>query len=69
MNVTKSRSLLKTISWRILASTDTFVITWFVTGSPTAGVTVSLLEVVTKMILYYFHERAWLQSKFGTKDN
>ena len=68
MNVTKSRSLLKTISWRILASTDTFLLTWLVTGSPTAGLTVSGLEVITKMILYYFHERAWLQSNYGTKN-
>ena len=68
MNVTKSRSLLKTISWRILASTDTFLLTWLVTGSYTAGLTVSGLEVITKMILYYFHERAWLQSNYGTKN-
>ena len=68
MNVTKSRSLLKTISWRILASTDSFLLTWLVTGSPTAGLTVSGLEVITKMILYYFHERAWLQSNYGTKN-
>mgnify|MGYP003128450751 CR=1 FL=1 len=69
MKVTKLRSLLKTLSWRCIASLDTFLLTWLVTGSPTAGITVSLLEVVTKMILYYFHERAWLRSKFGTKDN
>ena len=68
MNVTKSRSLLKTLSWRIVASTDTFLLTWLVTGSYTAGLTVSGLEVITKMILYYFHERAWLQSNYGTKN-
>ena len=68
MNVTKTRSILKTISWRILASTDTFLLTWLVTGSYTAGLTVSGLEVITKMILYYFHERAWLQSNYGTKN-
>ena len=69
MNVTKTRSLLKTISWRILASTDTFLLTWLVTGSHKAGLAVSGLEVITKMILYYFHERAWLRSDYGTKDN
>ena len=68
MNVTKSRSLLKTLSWRIVASTDTFLLTWLVTGSYKAGLTVSGLEVITKMILYYFHERAWLQSNYGTKN-
>ena len=69
MKVTKTRSLLKTISWRTIASLDTFLLTWLVTGSPTAGLTVSGLEIVTKMALYYFHERAWLQSKYGTKNN
>ena len=57
----KNRSILKTLSWRIVASTDTFLLTWLVTGSPTAGLTVSGLEVITKMVLYYFHERTWLQ--------
>ena len=68
MKVTKARSLLKTLSWRILASTDTFLLTWLVTGSHRAGLTVSLLEVITKMILYYLHERVWLRSNFGTKE-
>jgi len=62
---TKKRSFLKTLSWRIVASTDTFLLTWLVTGSSTAGLTVSGLEVITKMVLYYFHERTWLRCKFG----
>ena len=61
--VSRKRHILKTITWRIVASTDTFLLTWLVTGSPTAGLTVSGLEVITKMVLYYFHERAWY--KFG----
>ena len=69
MKVTKKRSLLKTISWRTIASLDTFLITWCVTGNPTAGLTVSGLEILTKMVLYYFHERTWLQSKFGTNQD
>tara|TARA_A100001201_G_scaffold141356_2_gene136579 strand:- start:445 stop:657 length:213 start_codon:yes stop_codon:yes gene_type:complete len=69
MKVTRKRSLLKTLSWRTIASLDTFFLTWLVTGNPTAGLTVSALEIVTKMVLYYFHERAWLQSNFGTKED
>lgn len=67
MFASKSRSFFKTLSWRIIASTDTFLLTWLVTGNPKAGLTVSGLEVITKMILYYFHERAWLRSKYGIK--
>ena len=65
MFASKKRSLLKTLSWRTIASLDTFLLTWLVTGSPTAGLTVSGLEIITKMALYYFHERTWLQCKFG----
>ena len=46
MKVTKLRSLLKTLSWRIIASTDTFAITWLVTGSPSAGITFEIGEKV-----------------------
>ena len=66
--ISKKRSLLKTLSWRIVASTDTFLLTWLVTGSPTAGLTVSGLEVITKMVLYYFHERMWLRTTTGIRD-
>ena len=65
MFASKKRSLLKTLSWRTIASLDTFLITWLVTGSPTAGLTVSGLEIITKMCLYYFHERAWNKIKWG----
>ena len=61
----KKRSLIKTLSWSTIASLDTFLLTWLVTGSPTAGLTVSGLEILTKMILYYFHERAWIRNKYG----
>jgi uncharacterized membrane protein len=69
MQVTKKRSLLKTLSWRTIASLDTFLLTWLVTGNPLDGLTVSALEIVTKMFLYYFHERTWLKCNFGTIDN
>ena len=67
MKVTKLRSLLKTISWRIVGTLDTMCLGWIITGSPLVGLKIGALELFTKMILYYFHERLWLQSKFGTK--
>ena len=59
------RSLIKTISWRILASLDTFLIAWFVSGSISVGGWIATIEVITKIILYYFHERAWNRIKWG----
>ena len=59
------RSLIKTITWRILASLDTFLIAWFVSGSVSVGGWIATIEVITKIILYYFHERAWNRVKWG----
>ena len=55
------RSLYKTISWRVVASLDTFFISWLVTGYFALASTIAGVEVITKMGLYYFHERAWLR--------
>jgi uncharacterized membrane protein len=60
----RKRSLIKTVSWRIVASTTTFLIAWMVTGNLTAGAAIGGAEAVTKMFLYYGHERAW--ERFGT---
>ena len=65
MQVTKFRSLLKTISWRIVGTLDTMALGWIITGSPLVGLKIGALELVTKFVLYYLHERAWLRSKFG----
>ena len=61
------RSLAKTLSWRILATSDTFLISWLITGTVSMAGAIAGIEVITKMILYYFHERIWYQTKFGLK--
>ena len=52
-------SAFKTFTWRIVASTDTFLIGWLISGSPTIGMSIASIEVVTKLVLYYWHERIW----------
>jgi len=52
-------STAKTITWRIIASLDTFLLSWLISGSATVGVSIASLEVLTKLFLYYFHERQW----------
>ncbi len=59
------RSVVKTISWRVLGTIDTMVISYLITGSLAMAASIGSIEVVTKMILYYFHERAWDKSNFG----
>mgnify|MGYP000235584188 FL=1 len=64
--VSKSRHILKTITWRIIGTIDTIVLSWLITGSLTLGFSIGAVEIVTKMFLYYLHERAWYKfSKYG----
>ena len=77
MSSTKKRSLIKTVTWRIIATTDTFILTLLSATwcSEDLGIdssevfalagTVAGLEVVTKMILYYLHERGWSSLEWG----
>tara|TARA_Y100000034_G_scaffold128998_1_gene184618 strand:- start:526 stop:774 length:249 start_codon:yes stop_codon:yes gene_type:complete len=65
VNVSKKRHILKTITWRLIGTIDTMLLGWFVTGSPTIGLKISSIELLTKMFLYYFHERAWYRFNFG----
>ena len=64
IRVSKIRSIYKTISWRILATTDTFIISYFITGFISWAISIASIEVFTKMGLYYYHERAWHKIKF-----
>ena len=61
------RSLLKTLTWRITASLDTFIIAWVITGEWDTGITIAAIEVITKMFFYYFHERIWNKIKWGKR--
>ncbi len=59
------RSLVKSISYRFWGSIDTTVLSYIVTGDLTFSFVLSGTEVVTKIILYYFHERLWSKIKWG----
>ncbi len=59
------RSIVKTISWRTLGTLDTIVISYFVTGNLGMAASIGSIELVTKMVLYYFHERAWNKINLG----
>jgi uncharacterized membrane protein len=68
MKVKKIRSIVKTISWRIVGTIDTMLLGWLITGSATVGLKIGALELITKFVLYYLHERVWLRCKFGTDE-
>ncbi len=54
-----ARSVVKTISWRIIGTLDTILISWLVTGTLTVAISIGSIELITKMVLYFLHERAW----------
>ena len=62
-----ARSLAKTISWRVLGSLDTLLLGYIFTGSLKAAGSIASAEVVTKIILYYFHERGWAHIAWGNR--
>jgi uncharacterized membrane protein len=54
------KSFIKSVSWRIVGTLDTIIISYFVTGKVTMALSIGSAEVITKTVLYYFHERAWI---------
>ena len=64
--VSYKRHILKTISWRVLGTLDTILLSWVITGSWKLGLSIGGVEVITKMVLYFLHERAWYKfSNYG----
>ena len=67
MNESISRSLLKSITYRIAGSTSTFVIALLVTGQLNLAIGISLFELMAKIVLYWTHERIWNTITYGKK--
>lgn len=59
------RSVLKTISWRTLGTIDTILISYFITGDVSMAASIGGIELFTKMVLYYLHERGWSRLNIG----
>nr|WP_319399381.1 DUF2061 domain-containing protein [uncultured Carboxylicivirga sp.] len=59
------RSIIKTISWRITGTIDTFLVSYLITGKVGLAASISGVEVFTKLLLYYLHERVWNNIKLG----
>lgn len=66
--VSYKRHIAKSITWRIVGTLDTIILSGILTGSWKLGLAIGGVEVITKMILYFLHERAWYKfSSFGVK--
>ena len=54
------RSIIKTFSWRILATVTTMLVAYLITGQVDTAIAIGSIEFLLKLLLYYFHERIWL---------
>lgn len=64
-SVRRSRSFYKALTWRFLASLDTFLVSFIITGRFDWATSIAIFEIITKSIIYYFHERIWNKVKWG----
>lgn len=64
-HVSHIRSVVKGISWRIFGTIDTILISWFYSGNPWGALKIGVSEVLTKVALFYVHERVWSAVKWG----
>jgi len=69
MKESHTRSIIKAFSWRIFATLTTMVISFLITHEISFAIYIGLFEFVSKIILFYFHERIWAVISFGMKKN
>jgi len=60
-----TRTVIKAISWRVVATLTTIVIVYIFTGEALTSLGVGLFEVLAKITFYYIHERAWHRISWG----
>jgi len=59
------RSVVKAVSWRVVGTLDTLIVSYVLTGEIAVATSIASVDFVTKMILYFFHERVWNRIKWG----
>jgi CBS domain-containing protein len=65
MHEENKRSIMKTVSWRIVSTVSTMLTVYIITGQLDLTVNVGLIDIFLRMPLYFFHERVWNKSSFG----
>lgn len=64
----RMRSFSKAVSWRLFGALDTFVISLIITGKLMVSASIGGAELVTKVALYYLHERLWTHIEWGVPE-
>ena len=68
VKTSQKRHIAKTVTWRIVGTTDTIILSWIISGNPLSGLKIGFSEIITKMVLYYFHEIVWYKMDFGLEN-
>ena len=64
-----ARTVFKTLSWRIFATSATLLLVYVFTEDIVISASISITEIVVKTIIYYVHERVWDKTNFGRKNS
>lgn len=67
MKVTRARSFVKALSYRIWGTLSSFIVAYIITRSATISGTIAFWETVVKVFIYYAHERGWNYVQWGRK--
>lgn len=65
MKETNIRSIVKALTYRFWQSLNTFIISLVVTGKLDMAAAIVSIEVIVKIVIYFFHERIWSKIKWG----
>jgi uncharacterized membrane protein len=67
MKVTKTRSFVKALSYRIWGTLSSVVVAYVITKNASLSITIAFWETVVKVFIYYAHERGWNKIQWGRK--
>lgn len=59
------RSVAKALSWRVIGTLDTLIVSYVLTSEISIAASIASIDFLTKMVLYFFHERIWNAVKWG----
>ncbi|GAL66151.1 DUF2061 domain-containing protein [Jejuia pallidilutea] len=59
------RSVAKALSWRVVGTLDTLIVSYVLTGRISLAASIASVDFLTKLVLYFFHERIWNVIKWG----
>jgi len=62
---TNVRSIAKSVSWRAISTTETFLISWLITGHIGVAGGIASIQAIASTFLYWLHERVWYKIKWS----